>query len=181
MADNEWLMVIDMQRAFAEPGPWQVPGFAAVAARIEHLIPAYGERLILTRYVPPERLHGAWRAYFDRFPTMLRPADDPAWDVIIAAPAGARQVTGTGFGKWDDDIAGVIGPNGTIALSGVTTDCCVLATALAAADAGRAVRVIADACAGATALLHEQAIAVMATFAPMVRIALAAEVMAPPR
>ena len=35
-----------------------------------------------------------------------------------------------------------------LVLVGVSTDCCVLSTALAAADEGVSVRVVADACAG---------------------------------
>ena len=47
-------------------------------------------------------------------------------------------------------------------LAGVSTDCCVLSTALAAADAGVRVRVVADACAGVSEAGHERALAAMA-------------------
>jgi nicotinamidase-related amidase len=52
----------------------------------------------------------------------------------------------------------------------VGTECCVLATALAAADAGREVKVVADACAGATRSLHEQALTIMDTMAPLLSV-----------
>ena len=169
--DPEWLIVIDMQRAFGTAGSvWNAPGFHAIAPRIERLMAAYGERVILTRYVPPDPIEGAWRAYFAAFPSMRLPADDPAWDITLAHPAAARIETRVTFGKWDAGIAAIVGPDAPIALCGATTECCVLATALAAADAGHAVRVFEDACTGATPELHQKAIALMAAFAPVIQI-----------
>lgn len=55
-------------------------------------------------------------------------------------------------------------------LAGVSTDCCVLSTALAAADAGVRVRVVADACAGATDADHERALLAMALYAPLITL-----------
>jgi nicotinamidase-related amidase len=48
----------------------------------------------------------------------------------------------------------------------VATDCCVLSTALAAADAGVRVRVVADGCAGSTDVNHQRALDAMAGWAP---------------
>jgi nicotinamidase-related amidase len=55
-------------------------------------------------------------------------------------------------------------------LAGVSTDCCVLSTALPAADAGVKVRVAADACAGATDETHRQALELMALYAPLIDV-----------
>jgi nicotinamidase-related amidase len=55
-------------------------------------------------------------------------------------------------------------------LCGVATDCCVIATALAASDAGTFVRVVGDACAGSSDAAHERALAIMAGFAPQVTV-----------
>jgi nicotinamidase-related amidase len=56
-------------------------------------------------------------------------------------------------------------------LTGVTTDCCVLSTALAAADAGVHVMVAADACAGITEPDHKRALDTMALYSPFIDIA----------
>jgi len=61
----------------------------------------------------------------------------------------------TTFGKWGPELAAAVGA-GPLVLAGVSTDCCVLSTALAAADAGMAVQVVADACAGVTDESHER-------------------------
>jgi nicotinamidase-related amidase len=54
----------------------------------------------------------------------------------------------------------------------------VLSTALAAADAGRAVVVAADACAGLSEHDHERALAALALYAPLITIATVDEVLA---
>jgi hypothetical protein len=87
---NEWLIVVDMQRAFADsPSPWAAPGFYAALAQVERLLPTYRGRTILTRYVPPKVLAGAWIPYFAMFPSLLRPEDDPLWDLKLPAHGGA--------------------------------------------------------------------------------------------
>ena len=63
-------------------------------------------------------------------------------------------------------------------LTGVSTDCCVLATALAAADAGVAVRVVVDACAGASEVDHRRALEAMALFGPLITLTTVADVLA---
>ena len=54
--------------------------------------------------------------------------------------------------------------------SSVSTDCCVIGTALPAADAGATVVVRADACAGSTPENHDKALDVMALFGPQVTV-----------
>jgi nicotinamidase-related amidase len=55
-------------------------------------------------------------------------------------------------------------------LTGVSTDCCVISTALAAADAGVAVRVVSDACAGISENDHQRALDAMALYGPLIEI-----------
>jgi len=69
------------------------------------------------------------------------------------------------------------GGPGQLVLAGVSTDCCVLSTALAAADAGVAVRVVADACAGATDGSHRQALDILRLYAPLVEVVSVAEIL----
>lgn len=55
-------------------------------------------------------------------------------------------------------------------LCGVTTDCCVISTALAATDAGAFVRVAADACGGSSDTAHDAALTVMRGYAPQIDV-----------
>lgn len=177
-APDEWLLVIDMQRAFADPpSPWAAPGFYTVLPRIERLIAAYGPRVVLTRYVPPSPVTGAWIDYYAAFPSLLLPESDPAWDLMVPAAAETSVETRATFSKWDARMAAVVGPDTAIAVCGVATECCVLGTVLAAVDDGRSVRVITDACAGGSEAAHEQTIGLLAGFAPLVSLITAEGVM----
>lgn len=74
------------------------------------------------------------------------------------------------FGKWsyirnklDDEVS-------EIYLAGVSTDCCVLSTALEAVDDGIKVYVIEDACAGSSKSAHNNALNIMRGYSPNLEI-----------
>jgi nicotinamidase-related amidase len=79
-------------------------------------------------------------------------------------------VTEPTFGKWGAALRAIVGAQPRIALAGVSTDCCVIATALPAADAGATVRVLAAACAGSSPDNHQRALDAMALFGPQITI-----------
>ena len=107
------------------------------------------------------------------------PETDPVWTIDPAlGPCADPVVSAPTFGKWGDPLAHAVGDAERLVVAGVSTDCCVLSTALAAADAGRAVVVAADACAGVTAADHERALAAMALYGPLITIATVDEVVA---
>ncbi|GAB2498767.1 isochorismatase family protein [Promicromonospora xylanilytica] len=176
------LVVIDMQDVFARPpSPWASPGYPVALAGTRRLLPAFAGRTVLTRYVAPAVPDGAWRAYFDRWPFALVPETDPLYEITDlgdVAASGAPVVTRTTFGKWGPELDAATRGAGELVLTGVATDCCVISTALAAADAGRRVLVVADACAGSTPEDHERALAVMRLYAPLVEVTTVAEVLA---
>ena len=161
------LVVIDMQEVFTE-GPWVVPRFAEVTAPIRRLVTAFGPRVTCTRFVAPEKPAGAWRRYYERWPFALQPPDSPIYR-LIPGLTSAPTVDATTFSKWTPELATLVG-DGPLVLAGVTTDCCVLSTAVAAADAGVEVLVVADACAGVTDESHEQALAVLRLYGPLVTV-----------
>lgn len=178
---NEWLLVIDMQRAFADPpSPWASADFYAALPNIERLVDAYRGRVVLTRYVPPERLSGAWVGYYEAFPSLLLPESHPAWDLKLARGEGTHVETRATFSKWDAQMALLVGPDSSIAVCGVATECCVLGTVLGAVDYGRAVRVVTDACAGGTPQAHDQTIGILSGFAPLVSLVRTDQLLSPP-
>ncbi|MGX1472326.1 UNVERIFIED_CONTAM: nicotinamidase-related amidase [Streptomyces canus] len=166
------LAVIDMQRVFAEPGsPWATPRFAEAAAGVRRLLPAFAERVTFTRFVAPGRPAGAWREYYARWPFALQPPDAPLWRLTDEfADRAAHIMDATTFGKWTPELATRVGPEGRLVLAGVSTDCCVLSTALAAADAGVETLVVSDACAGVDDESHAKALDVMKLYGPLVRV-----------
>ena len=174
------LAVIDMQRVFAEPdSPWAAPRFTEAADGVRRLLPAFAEDVTFTRFLAPEKPAGAWRAYYEQWPFALRPPHDRIWELVDElAPHARHLVDAPTFGKWTPELAERVGPEGRLVLAGVSTDCCVLSTALAAADAGVEVWVAADACAGADDASHTKALQIMDLYRPLIRVVTVAEVLA---
>lgn len=174
--DEAWLVVVDMQRVFSGDSPWAAPDYAGASAGIRQLLPAFGERVVYTRYVAPAAPSGAWVPYFEQWPFALVPADDPLYDLTDEFDPGRHAVvTRTTFGKWGPELAAATRGATEIVLTGVSTDCCVLSTALPAADAGVHVVVPVDACAGASPDDHQRALDAMALYAPLVELTTVAE------
>lgn len=187
LATVQRLVAIDMQNVFADPAsPWATPGYGDATAGLERLLPAFGPRTdgtgaIFTRFVAPAEPTGAWIPYYEEWAFALVPDADPLYDLTPPFVGIATTIeTRPTFGKWDAAFAAMFGAGGadTMLLAGVSTDCCVLSTALAAADAGIRVRVVADACAGLSPADHERALAAMALYAPLIEITSVDEVLA---
>ncbi len=171
------LVVVDMQRVFAEAdSPWATPGFAAIVPTVGKLVAGFGDAVTFTRFVAPDVPSGAWQAYYAQWPFALQPADAPAWDVVPALLPAGPTVDAPTFSKWGAALAERVGGS-TMVLCGVSTDCCVLSTAVAAADAGVAVRVVADACAGVSAASHRATLDVLALYAPLVEVVTSADLL----
>jgi nicotinamidase-related amidase len=168
-ADGPLLAVIDMQEFFAAGSPWEVPGFAGLIEPIDALASAYGPRTVFTRFLIPEVPQGSWVGYYQAWPQVLTP--EAAGLADLAPPWAGRgldTLDKTTFSKWGPELESMLGPSRELTVCGVSTDCCVIATVLAAVDGGAQVRVIADACAGITPEAHEAALNLMGGFAPQV-------------
>ena len=173
--DDAWLVVIDMQQVFTGDSPWATPRYDHATAGVERLLPRFTGRTVFTRFVAPGRPQGAWVPYYRDWPFALRPEGDPLWDLTepFASAAADRRdpvVTEATFGKWGTGLQAVVGAHPHLVLTGVSTDCCVVSTALAAADAGATVTVVADACAGASDDDHERALDAMRLYAPLITV-----------
>jgi nicotinamidase-related amidase len=167
------LVVIDLQQVFADPASgWFVPRFAELLDPIERLVAAYQPAVTFTRFVAPAEPAGAWQDYYRQWPFARQPFDAPLYalvDPFVGRPSLAMPT----FGKWGAELAARAGAE--LVVAGVSTDCCVISTVLAAADAGVKVRVVTDACAGATEESHRQAVAIMGLYAPLVELVTTAE------
>jgi nicotinamidase-related amidase len=171
-----WLVVVDLQRVFGDPdSPWTAPRFEEVRPRIRRLVAAFGERVVLTRFVAPAQPTGAWADYYAQYPFALQPPDAPLYD-LVEDPGPARVLTATTFGKWGPELAGIVG-DGPVTVAGVATDCCVVSTVLPAADAGVPLRVVTDACAGSSDDEHDRALHLMGLYAPLVELTTTADLL----
>ena len=162
------LAVIDMQRVFADrDSPWLVPRFAEIVGPIQRLVRAYTPHVIFTRFVAPAVPTGAWRRYYEVWPFALQPPDARIYELVDEfADEPGPTLDATTFGKVGDELSTMIA-GGRLVLAGVSTDCCVLSTALAAADDGVPVQVVADACAGIDDESHAKTLDTLRLYGPL--------------
>ena len=177
MTDRRTLVVIDIQEVFRDPAsPWATPGFAAITPAVARLVDTFAPNVVLTRFIAPERPAGAWVPYYEQWPFALQPPDAALWQLIPELDAATHRVLDRPtFGKWGAALRDAVGGSSGLVLCGVSTECCVLSTALPAADDGLAVEVIADACAGVTDADHQRALDAMALYGPLITIRTMAE------
>ncbi len=175
-----WLAVIDMQRIFGAPeSAWAAPGFDAIVGPVNRLVAAAGERVSFTRFIAPATPAGAWIPYYELWPFALQSPDAPIYQLADGLHHDGRPtLDATTFGKWTPALADAVGAGGRLVLAGVSTDCCVMSTAVAAADAGVFVQVVADACAGLDATTHQQALNTLALYGPIIEIVTTDDVLA---
>jgi nicotinamidase-related amidase len=122
---------------------------------------------------------GAWADYYREWSFILEPGAAPLLE--LAPPFRDRDlpvIDKTTFSAFGPEMGALMQSAGASALvlCGVSTECCVLATAIAAADAGVPVRIVRDACASVDAVAHEDALHVATVgYAPMIGITTVAE------
>jgi nicotinamidase-related amidase len=172
LSSSAVLAVIDMQNVFADPSSgWFTPGFDQILQPVLRLTEAFAGRTVCTRFLAPAEPRGAWRAYYQQWPFALQPAQWNGYRLVDALDRLELPTMDTStFGKWTPRLAEQVGEEGELVLAGVSTDCCVLSTALAAADAGVRVLVAEQACAGLNAASHQRALAAMRLYAPLIEV-----------
>ncbi|WCD93854.1 cysteine hydrolase family protein [Microbacterium sp. nov. GSS16] len=175
-----WLIVIDPQNIFASPdSEWGSPFFEEAMHNIARLADRFGERVLVTRWMPTADRSTSWGDYFATWPFADQPPTDPLFDLVPTARGLSPLPTLDlpAFGKWGGELETIVGRGAHVVLAGVSTDCCVLSTALAGADAGARLTVATDACAGSTAGNHAAALHVMSLYPPQITLATTAEIL----
>jgi nicotinamidase-related amidase len=175
-----WFVAVDLQRVFGDPSSaWRAPRYAAAAANVARLASAFGQRSVFTRFVAPAEPTGAWASYYEEFPWALEPPESRLYQLTDDVAAYAHTtVAATTFGKWTTELRALVGEQPALVVGGVATDCCVISTVLAAADAGASITVATDACAGSSDENHQKALDVMSLYGPLVRLATTDDVLA---
>ncbi len=181
-AASGWLVAVDLQNVFRdEDSPWSTPRFDESVDATLQLVEEFGDRVVFTRFVAPSRPSGSWVPYYEEFPFARQPSDAEAYRLADrVVPWATRTVEATTFGKWGPGLTAITGPEPHLVVTGVATDCCVLSTVLAAADAGAHVTVVTDACAGSTDEAHQKALDVMGLYAPLVGFTTTDELLSSP-
>lgn len=177
---------IDFQNVFSPTfnTAWNVPKFyqalnnAISILKSPFALPIGVENMtnlqpIVTGYVPPKCISGVWKEYFDMYPNIPQDPNNHIFDIDKSLIESNKftEVKYPCFSKWKPIHAAFEnsiqnGDENVLYLCGVSTDCCILATALEAVDAGIKVYVIKDACAAGNDESHENAIKIMQSYYP---------------
>lgn len=183
------LVVVDMQRVFAEATDWQVPAIADVVAPILALVRAHPREAVFTRFMTPssiENATGDWQRFYARWQAVVRDRMNAAMFDLMEPFAGfvppAEACDKTTFSAFASaDFVASLARRGTrtLILSGIETEVCVLATALDAVDRGLHVVLAADALTSWSAAGHSAALeAVYPRFDQQIEIATTAAILA---
>jgi nicotinamidase-related amidase len=154
-----------MQRVFAARTPWHTPWMPRVLPVICRLAERWPQRTFFTRFLPParpERAHGSWRRYYERWRELtLENAGPELFDLVpeLAAfvPPGLVFEKST-YAPWGDpEFDQALRQRNPDALitTGAETDVCVLATVLGAVDRGYRVVIPVDALCSSSDTTHD--------------------------
>jgi nicotinamidase-related amidase len=160
-------LCVDMQRMFAEPGPWHMPWMDRIRPVVRKLVHARAEHTIFTRFIPaqhPGEDEGMWRHYYRRWASMTieRQGEEKTGLVpeLAACVPPATIFDKRRYSPWtDEELHGLLRVRGADALiiTGGETDVCVIATVLGAIDLGYRVIVVADALCSSSDAAHSAA------------------------
>jgi nicotinamidase-related amidase len=170
---DTWLVIIDMQNVFASgPITWRCPDFGKIIEPIRRLAADYPGRTLLTRFVDAPQKAGSWVQYYKESAFANVPESNCMYEIVTALQdliTADNVVTRTTFNKWDG-ILSKTGPYPHLLLAGVATDCCVLSTALQAAEAGAFVTVALNACAGSSPENQMAAERILRGYKPLIQV-----------
>lgn len=152
---GDLLLVIDMQNAYTELGPWTCPNMERAANQITTLIErGQFTQVIFARFDAPQQPVGTWKDYNDinrnvnedSFLNELIPQLAPYAKVFpLYSKSTYSALT---VPEIQTAVMECIQRGGSLVLTGVVSECCVLSTAFQAIDMGCPVIYITDACAG---------------------------------
>ena len=168
-AGGDLLLVIDMQNAYTAEGPWTCPNMARATEQIIALIESgrFSE-VIFTRFDAPQDPVGTWKDYN----VINREVNEDVWMNEMVPELAPYLTQYPVFSKSTYSSMTVpeireaaeqcTARGGSVVLTGVVSECCVLSTAFEAIDLGCPVVYITDACAGCSDDLEGAVVSVLA-------------------
>lgn len=184
MKQQDTILVIDMQKVYLPGNPWACEGIARAADRIDRLLSRVVEgqeageavpSVLLTRFIAAgdREVQGVWRAY-NRENRAIN--EDPVMNEFIPTIAQYAE----NFPYYDKSTYGCYSidavrhaaarsrrQGGSIVLTGVVAECCVLSSFFQGVDAGDHFIYLTDACAGINADTERAVETVLQGLAPL--------------
>lgn len=134
---DDLLVMLDLQEALRDPSPWALHDVDDLADRVVTFATNFPGTKVATRYVlpTPQQARGRWEVFRQRWATLER--DNPhCWDLLPGiAEVSDVVVDKTTYSAWAE-IELLAHRGARVVVTGAELECCVLATVLAAIDAG---------------------------------------------
>ena len=168
-AGGDLLLVIDMQNAYTAEGPWTCPNMGRATEQIIALIESGGfSEIVFTRFDAPQDPVGTWKDYN----VINKEVNEDEWlnEVVPQLAPYLEEYPMVSKSTYSSmtvpEIQAAaercIARGGSVVLTGVVSECCVLSTAFQAIDMGCPVVYITDACAGCSDDLEAAVVSVLA-------------------
>ena len=167
MPTKDLLLVIDMQNVYRPGEEWGCPAFPRALRNITALLDA-GVPAVFTRFVAPGDPVGAWQDYNRDYAHI----NESAWLNDLAAELKpyldrCPLVDKSTYSSWTAEISRLAEGYERILLCGVVAECCVLATLMAAMDAGKKVVYLTDCVAGQNREFEQAVQRIAENYVPM--------------
>jgi nicotinamidase-related amidase len=151
---KDLILIIDMQKVYSPDEEWACPGFEDSAEKIRTLLdsPLCGSAydVVFTKYTAAENPIGCWKNYNRAYKEInedkrLSEIDESLKPYLKRWPVYSKS---TYSSLSIPEIADALSGCGSVVLTGVVAECCVVATALALIDSGAPVVYLYDAVSG---------------------------------
>lgn len=148
---NDLLIVVDMQNVYLPGNPWACHKSLIAAENIKKLIESETiEHIVFTTFVPPKNPVGRWNNYNTEYADINNdPYMSEIMDVLKPYAQKYPVYEKSIYSSYGISELKELAANADhVLITGVVAECCVLATAISAIDAGNHVYYINDAVAG---------------------------------
>jgi nicotinamidase-related amidase len=155
LTDRTVHLCLDMQRLFAEDGPWPTPWMHRVLPVVEEIVGRFPERTIFTRFITPENpdeMPGLWQRYYVKWRQTTRehlPREMlnllPELACFVPPAVVLDKSRYSAFSS--PELLPLLRKRGVdgLIVTGSETDVCVLSTVMSAVDLGYRVILVRDA------------------------------------
>ena len=168
-AGDDLLLLVDFQNVYLPGNDWACPSMPEALQNTLRILDAEGApECVMTRFIAPAEPVGRWRDYNEAFREINENPDLAALAEVLAPYAGkATVVDKSTYSSMDaPEVLAAMEGKSAVVLTGVTAECCVLATMMDAMDLGYEVVYLYDCIAGQNAELEAQVRGIAEIFAP---------------
>jgi nicotinamidase-related amidase len=160
-------VVVDMQELFRSHPDWGAPSATSIIPAIQRLLAARPDNAYFSRFIPPQRVDqadGTWRRFYQRWSGVtLDKLDRGQIEIVHELRPWAKRIADKAVysALANAELKDAAMSAGSVILTGVETDVCVLATAINAVEVGLRVILASDALTSSSQACHAKALDIL--------------------